>query len=256
VDDAFPDDPEIEASIRSSIANAYQTLNLYEKAGHGEPYKREARRHLEKALRVLQESPGERHPKSVEAMRSLARLLETQGNMFDAERLFRRVWGIRRERLGERDSMTIAAMLDVADVVESRGHYKEAEVLTREGLDLYRKVLGEAHPMTLRAMAALSGLRCTQGDLPGSEQICRRVIELRGPLEGASQNATDYGVQNPSSVLIAQGRTREARDFYGNWHVPDRLHVRKWLQGAGGEPASGKPAVIVSWEVGAPSRWP
>jgi tetratricopeptide (TPR) repeat protein len=252
VDDAFPDDPEIEASIRTSIANAYQTLNLYEKAGHGEPYKRQARRHLEKALRVLQESLGERHPTSVEAMRSLADLLQTQGNLFDAERLYRRVWEIRRERLGERDSMTIAAMLDVANVLESRGEYKEAEALTREGLDLYRKVLGEAHPKTLRAMAGLSGLRCTQGDLSGSEQICRRVIELRGPLEGASQNATDYGVQNLSSVLIAQGRIREARDLYGSWHVPDQLHVRKWLQGAGVDPASGKPTIIVSWEVWCP----
>lgn len=251
IDKAFPDDPEVEAAIRTSIGLSYQELNLFEKAGHAEPYKRAARMHLEKALRLRQKALGERHPESLQSMLALANLLQSQGHLFDAERLFRQVWEVRKERLGERAPETVAAMLDLSSVLWDQEQYAKSEGMTRKAVDTYNATLGESDPRTLEAMARLSRLRCIQGDFAGSEQICRRVVELRGPLEGTSRNATDYGVRNLSSALLAQGRVRESGTLYGDWRVPERLAARKWLQGAV-EPANGKPTLLISWEVWCP----
>src|SRR4029079_10175444 len=83
----FAGKPLVEASIRQTIATAYQDLGLYP----------EARQQLERALYLRRKTLGEDDPVTLEVLADVARSYDLEGKYPEAERLYARALeGLRR----------------------------------------------------------------------------------------------------------------------------------------------------------------
>jgi len=244
VGEAFPDDPEIEAAVRTALSESYVYLNDFEKAGGSETYMKAAREHLERALELRREALGERHPETLETVSSLADLLGDQGHQAERVRLCRAVLEARREQKGERDPGTIRAMTRLASALFDQGNLDEAMQLGRRARDLNAEILGSSHQSTRGCQLDLAQFARAKGEFTEAEQLCRGVIESRDPLLPAPPAEENDATQQLAATYIAQGKFPEAASLYGNRRVPERLDVEQWLQGSA-NPADGRPTIVL-----------
>jgi tetratricopeptide (TPR) repeat protein len=247
VGEVFPDDPEIEAAIRTSIGDCYTFLDLFEKGGKGESYKQAAQTHLQTAVDLRRHVHGPEHPEVLEAMENYASLLNTQGRSRDAEAICRDVLAIRKNTLGDNDPETIGAQENIAVILEAQGRYEEAERITREVLERRREILGEEDPETLDAMSLLVDILHGRNELEAAEALARTVHTTRIRISGEDNRETRDARRDLAGILLAEGKVEEARGLYGNWMLPDAMSVDHWLQGES-NPGAGPVTMIVALE--------
>ena len=117
-------------------------------------------------LAKQRETLGATHPDTLQSMNNLARLLQDQGKLSEAEPLFRDALRLRRETLGETHPDTLQSMTNLARLLQAQGKLREAQPLFREALRGRRDVLGKEHADTLTSMTQLAQLltqTCTHG---------------------------------------------------------------------------------------------
>lgn len=228
---AFPDDPAIEATIRTSIGECYTFLDLFEKGGKAENYKKAARFHLEKAVDLRRRLLGAEHPEVLKSQEALADLLIRQDDPREAEEISREIWAILERTLGENDPVTIDAKVNVAWSLEEQGLYEEAERIYREVLEQSRKILGEEDPATLDAMTFLADVLNERGELAAAEDLARAVFTIEVRNSGEGHGRTRSVRRQLAGYVLALGRTEEARDLYSHWPLPDGMGVDHWVQG-------------------------
>ncbi|MFH1277193.1 MAG: tetratricopeptide repeat protein [Candidatus Eisenbacteria bacterium] len=233
---AFPDDPAIEATIRTSIGECYTFLDLFEKGGKAENYKKAARLHLEKAVDLRRRLLGPEHPEVLKSQEALADLLIRQDDPRKAEEISREILAIRQRTLGEDDPETIDATENVAWCLEEEGRYDEAERIYREVLEKRRKVLGEEDIVTINAMVNLADVLHARGELTAAEDLTRGAYTILVRVSGEDHGRTKYARRKLAGFLLALGKTEEARDLYSHRPLPDGIGVDRWIQG---EPPSG-----------------
>jgi tetratricopeptide (TPR) repeat protein len=243
VGEAFPNDPEIEAAVRTALSESYVYLNDFEKAGGSVKYMTAAREHLEKALDLRRSALGDRHPESLETVSSLAGLLADQGLYAEAVRLRREVLNARRERKGERDPETIAALSHLASALYRQGAVDEALALGRRARDLNAEVLGSSDSSTRGCQLDLAQYARAKGEFAEAERACRSVIESQEPLLPAPPPEQSSATRQLAATFLAQGRFADAAKLYGDRSVPEQFEVSQWLQGRA-NPADGKPTII------------
>ena len=220
LEEAFPDDPEVESAIRTSIGLSYQDLaNLNPAAQTGE-YLDAAREHFERALALRQAQFPAADPQVLEAHRNLVELLDKRGDYAEAERHQRVVWNALRESRGENDRETIDAMVRVSEILAHEGRFEEAVRLARDGLRLYGESLGESDEETLSCKLQLATLLRRSGDPAESELICRQLMADREVEEDWTPRG-DNLVRDLAGALLAQGRVADAGKLYGDWRAAD-----------------------------------
>src|SRR5262249_9778246 len=146
VETAFPEQPEVEASVRLAIGRAYSGLGLYAKA---EP-------HLRRALELRQRVLGADHPDTLLAMKQLGWAHLLQGHLGGGGALFRRGGEGASRALGEEHRPPLCLRQDLAYVWALVGRWPEAEAAYRRCLEADRRVLGPEDDETLRAMTNLA----------------------------------------------------------------------------------------------------
>ena len=77
---------------------------------------------------------------------SLAKLLNAQGELDQAEALYSEAMEGRRSALGDRHPDTLVAIDSMSQLLQARGNLKQAETLGQEALEGRRTSLGEGHP--------------------------------------------------------------------------------------------------------------
>ncbi|MFC1573034.1 tetratricopeptide repeat protein [Candidatus Eisenbacteria bacterium] len=244
---AFPDDPEIEATIRTSIGECYTFLDLYETRGKAQSYKQAARSHLETAVNLRRRVHGPEHPEVLEAMEVYADLLSRQGKHHDAEAIFRDVLTVRRSSLGEDDPETIMAQENIAVILEAQGRYEDAERITREVLERRREVFGEEHPETLVAMMLLAEVLQSRGELSAAEALARTIHTTRIRVSGEDHGQTRSARRLLAGILLVESKVEEAQGLYGDRMLPGAMGVDHWLQGES-NPEAGPLTMIVALE--------
>jgi tRNA A-37 threonylcarbamoyl transferase component Bud32/tetratricopeptide (TPR) repeat protein len=227
LEEAFPDDPEVEAAIRTSIGLSYQDLANLNPAAQTEEYLRAAREHFERALELRQERLPTADPQVLEARRNLVDLLDKQGDHVEAERHQRVVWNALRDDRGERDPESIGAMIRVSGILARVGKFEQAVRLARDGLELYRESLGEDHEETVSCKWQLATLLRRSGDARASEVICRQLMADRDVEEDWTPRNDDL-VRDLAGALLAQGRMSDAEKLYEDWQAPG---FESWVQG-------------------------
>jgi len=100
-----------------------------------------------------------RHPTTLMLINNLAVLLQTNGNLDEAEALFREALEAHREGLCPRHPDTLISINNLAAVLmQKKGELGEAEALFREALEAKRDTHGTRHPDTLMSINNLAVL--------------------------------------------------------------------------------------------------
>jgi serine/threonine-protein kinase RIO1/thiol-disulfide isomerase/thioredoxin len=237
IKDAFPDQPEVEAAIRTSFGLTYRHLNLFETRGTAEAYKKAAREHLQAALTLRESALGEDDPQTLESLGTLSWLLRDQNRFSDAEPLSRTLVKRSRRALGERDPATLSAMYVLALVLEELDQREEAERLARETLEVRQQVLGEEDSATVSSMSQVAGLALARGEAEEAEELYRRVYDARRRSDGKEDLRTLRALANVARTMLAQGKEADARALYRDevlftkGKAPAELGIEEWYQG-------------------------
>ena len=227
LDGKFPDAPEVEASIHSTIGDTYRRLGQYERAEE----------HFEQALKLRRDALGEEHADTLEAMNNLASLYENQGRYSAAEPLATETLGRCRRTLGEEHRITLAAMTNLAVLYNRLGRYDEAHALFERLPELCRRVLGEFDRETLVSINNLAFSYQSRSEYAKAETYFLQALKASVRVFGEDHADTLAVVQNLAALYGQQGRYEEAehltaggldrvRHAYGNEHPT----VLVWMQ--------------------------
>ena len=105
----------------------------------------------EYAFEGYQRVLGDEHPRTLNAMKNLARLLHMLDRKEEALKLFEQVLDRYKEAFGEEHPDTLSAMNDLSSSLKDLGRKEEALSILERAIELYKKTLGENHPDTLKA---------------------------------------------------------------------------------------------------------
>ncbi len=187
--------PEVEASVRTTMGKTYQALGLYAEA---EP-------HLRQALEIRKRVLGPEHPDVAASLNDLASLLHDEGKRAEAEPLYREALRIRKRVLGPGHLDTSATLNDLGLLLKQQGDLDGAEALYRESLAIKRRALGEAHGDLAQAINNMAQLLQARGDLKGAETLHRESLAMRRTLFGPEHPDVLASLNNLGANLFAQG---------------------------------------------------
>ncbi|MGO9087224.1 MAG: tetratricopeptide repeat protein [Candidatus Sulfotelmatobacter sp.] len=231
IEGKFAKQPEVEASIRTTIGWTYGQLGLYP----------EARKQLERALELQRKVLGEENPMTLSTKNELGWTAMAQGKYPEAEALLTQTLAARRRVLGPEHSDTLGSLHNLGVLYRDEGKYPQAEALDSQTLEIRRRVLGPEHPDTLLSMGNLAEIYSDEGKYPQAEvldsqtlEIDRRVLGPEHPYTLNSMNilAIVYWWERKyaqAEALLNQTLEIERR-VYGPEH-PDTLNSMNNLAG-------------------------
>jgi tetratricopeptide (TPR) repeat protein len=247
------DQPEVEASIRAVIGNAYLGLGEFEPA----------REHLEAALEIRERELSEDDPLVAESLLNLAWLLHgvgdyavalerareavdvqrradvdavlraeglsTEAEMLrhlreydEAERLFREALAIQRK---SGDKHVLYSLTNFANLLRERKQYDEADRLYREAIELRRALSGDNHPSLVVALHNLASVQRMRGDYAQAEELYREALDIErsafgdeNPMEAFTLTSLALALAEQSEYEEAEGLLREALEILRNAH--------------------------------------
>ncbi|MHC4218851.1 MAG: serine/threonine protein kinase [Planctomycetota bacterium] len=212
----FVDEPLVEASIRTTLAEVYWTLSRYDLA---EPHVRAA---LEIRRRVL----GDRHYESLASMGNLATIYDELGRHDEATALYEQSLELKRSALGEDDQSTLLTMSNLALAYEIQGRYEEAESLYADVIEGRRRLLGENHRETLISLGNLGVLYLNQGRYDEAESLLTETTDRRRRVLGEDDPDTLRAINSLGAVYNKQGKYAKAEPLY-----VDALNIKRRVLG-------------------------
>ena len=231
------DQPEVQASLATTIGKAYRGLGLNDRSL---PL-------LEKSLALRRRIHGEEHPEVAESLEALGALAQARGELDRAETLHRQALAMRQKLLGPdapavaeslnslATDLTAKAQYDAAEPLfrealainrrhfgndheqvatnlanlglleKQRGHPKEAEALYREALAIMHRVFGPAHPSIALQLNNLAVLQTERGDLAGAEASYREALAVAHRLYGEEHPDIALQLNNLGALATVRG---------------------------------------------------
>ncbi len=220
LEDAFPDDPEIESDIRRALGLGYFKLSKFN----------EAREHLASALELRRESLGDMHPKTIESIVDLGELNSLTGDFSNYLNNCKELCRIDSTSFGVRDENTLYSQLAVVGGLEKLGRISDALDLTKR----IRELCLQEYPDNVKFLNQidrnLSWLLLQSGRMDEAEKLARENFEL------ATTRIEDswYAQSSKSGLaaaLISQGKLDEAAKLYGNFPTYPGLDKEYDMQG-------------------------
>jgi serine/threonine protein kinase/tetratricopeptide (TPR) repeat protein len=200
----FDQQPEVEASVRQTIGEAYQGLGVYP----------EARKQLERALELRRKVFGTESPQTLRTQVALASVADLQGKYQEAEESCNQTLAIQRTVLGPEHPDTLEAMTCVARALKVREKYAQAEELDKQILEVRRRVLGLEHRKTLSSMTSLAAAYKGQGKYKQAEALDRQVLEIRHRMLGAEHPATLQSMLGLANTYKALRKLKQAEELF------------------------------------------
>jgi serine/threonine protein kinase/Tfp pilus assembly protein PilF len=221
------DEPEVQASVRSTIGSTYMALGLFA----------DAEAQLRRALLMRQSVLGENHPDVASSLDDLAGLMLEKGDYSAAEPLYRSALAMNRRLLGERNATVALNLANIALLLQKQARYAEAESLSRESLSMRRDILGENSADFATSLSNLATLLQAEGKYAEAEPLQRTALSTRRALLGPNHPEVASSLNNLAGILQAQGKYAEAepllrealatdKAIYGDEHpsVPETLN--------------------------------
>ncbi|UCG32036.1 MAG: serine/threonine protein kinase [Phycisphaerales bacterium] len=204
IDGAFPDQPLVEAALRTTIGNTYRALGEYSAA---EP-------HLRTALRLRQRELGDEHLEVAASLHDLAWLLHKKGDFAAARGLYEEALSLRRRLLVEDHPDVADTLNNLANLLIAQGQYAAAEPLHREALDLRRRLYGEEHPAVAESLNNLASLVHTKGDYSTAESLYREALAIRRKTLGPEHPYVTTAMNNLAMLLKDRGDYAAAEPLF------------------------------------------
>jgi serine/threonine protein kinase/Tfp pilus assembly protein PilF len=256
IENAFHDEPQVEASIRTTIGSAYRALGMYKEA---EPQYRRALNLLgdelgeenpetltwkiqfvyllldlkkydeaESVLEEMHDLPtrvmGKEHPQTLEYMNCKANLLYETGKVSQAETLHRKILEIRSRVLGELHEDTLFSMNNLGNTLSQQGRFDEAEVYYRRVLEARSKQLGEEHTLTLESMNNLAMLLTNLHKLDEAETLHEKLVEISTRVLGEEHPKTLGALNGLAIMFWNRNKLHEAeKTFMKVLKIQDRI---------------------------------
>jgi CHAT domain-containing protein/Flp pilus assembly protein TadD len=144
----------------------------------------------EKALPLVRQARGEKHPRYASVLHSLAVVALYRGDFRRALSLARQTVKLRKVMLGERHPDYAVSLNDLAHVLFRLGEFQESTALFEEALRIREAVLGGRHPQYISGLNNLAALRMATGDFHVAQALFRRALRLTREVQG--ENNIDY----------------------------------------------------------------
>jgi len=241
----FQGQPELEASIRRTIARTYTELGLYA----------ESQKQIERAIELLNRTRGPNSPETLAARYQLALAELSLGKYRESEAVARPVVAAQRRILGASHPDTLTSMNVLASDLTFLARFPEGESLLKEAIRLYknsgaendeelstelslatvyrfwgkfqnaeatdsgvldrsRRVLGPEYPLTLNALEHLGEDYRLEGKYPDAEKVDVETLALRQRILGPDHSETFVAMNNLAGVYLLQGKYSQAEPMY------------------------------------------
>jgi tetratricopeptide (TPR) repeat protein len=199
----FKNRPEVEAAIRSTIAEAYAGVGDYQKA----------RSNLERAAELFRGTLGPDDPQTLEVENAIGLSMINQGDYRKAEALLIPLLERSRRALGREHIVTLGAMDYVVRLKGETGKTDEAVALGKELFELEKRVFGPEHFNTLLVMSILAVNLLHQGQYAEAEALSNQYVEISRRVEGPSSVNTLRGMNVLSQVYEKEHKLKEAEEM-------------------------------------------
>lgn len=215
IEERFKDQPLIAASLRQALADRYMAMAMPQSA----------RPLQERALEIRRKLLGRFHPDTLLSIHRMGVLLQTTGDLAEAEAFDTEVLAIRRELLGEEHPDTLSALEEVAFRLQLQGRTAEAESDFRHILSTRQGVLGSDHIDTLAAMNNLASFLSAEARNDEAIVIYADLVERCNRVLGEGAGETLIVTVNFAGLLVDQGRADEAERYYlKSWQAATRVY--------------------------------
>jgi tetratricopeptide (TPR) repeat protein len=194
------DEPEVEADVRLTLANSFRHM--------GRPA--QAEENLWRGIELRRSLFGEADPRTLEPYVILAYLREGQGQLEDAESLFRRVVDGLRAANGPDDPDVLIYSAHHGGALRKLGRLEEAKEVLTTTLERDRAVFGEKDGRTLYAAQQLARVWSRSGRFTEAEELIREVIDARRKTLGNDHPSTQVAIAANATILWDAGRLDEA----------------------------------------------
>jgi len=158
-----------------AAATLYHNLGGLEHArgrhARGEPH---ARRSVELRTALL----GADHTMVAADIAALAALVEGQGRLAEAWRLYERALRIFRRQLGAGSSEVAVNLCALGGVRQAQGRLADGEKLIRAALAIHETLFGRSHPETGMTVNNLAILVSMRGRAAEARALCRRALGI------------------------------------------------------------------------------
>jgi len=203
IDGAFPDQPMVEAAIRSTIGTTYVLLGLSNRA----------EKHLRRAYELRLQHSGPRDPQTLAAVSDLGFLLYNDYRHVEAESLLRPALAIAREILGDEDELSLALLERLGASVFYQMRYDDAEAIAREILRIRTGISGATAVSIRTAGEELATTLVAGGKYDEAEQILRQVQPSYGPEPDFRDPAVSKFYLRLGMLALMQGQLAEAEQM-------------------------------------------
>jgi tetratricopeptide (TPR) repeat protein len=238
----FVDRPELEATLRTTIARTYHGLGSWEKAeaqwrsrwdsarqrdpksaeaytvqgelahilGHRGRRDAEVMKMAESAAEGLKHILGPDHPATLNALAILAGAYQDAAKLTEAIALFERVRDVTIAKLGPDHLDTLAALAGLAGAYQAAGKLTEAIALFERVRDVTIAKLGSDHPDTLATLASLGVSYWSTKQLDKSVPLFEEVLKRKEAKLGRQHLESQQAVANLGVNYKDAGRLIEA----------------------------------------------
>ena len=204
IEGKFGTQPEVEASIRTTIGQAYMDLGVYP----------EAQAQFARALDLDRRVLGETDPKTLRTMHRLGWVNERQGKYAEAEALFGKALEVQSRVLGTENPDTVESMNDLAGLCYLRDDYARAEALYTRTLDISRRVSGPEDPETLSDMNNLANVYSAEAKYAQAEALYSQALEILLRVRGPEHSGTLRSMEGLADVDSYEGKYAQAEPLH------------------------------------------
>lgn len=159
----------------------------------------------ETMLRLAQKAFGERHQKSIDALRGLGWAFNFLGQLQEVEECANKAMTLAREALGDKDEVTLECKRLLAVVDREKGRSEQAKQLLMEILDDARQFLDEDHDTILDCMDELARAYLDLEEYDEAEELLHRLLKLRQDQNGQNHPDTLTVLSHLGNVYYGQG---------------------------------------------------
>lgn len=149
------------------------------------------------------------------ALNDLAVVREKQGDLVEAERVYRQALVLRRELHGDVHTEIASTLNNLGTVLSKQTKLDDAEAAYREALAIREKVYGPNHDRVGVTLNNLGLLLRKRGDLSAAESLYRRSLAIRQAKFGdRPHTSVATALNNLAGLLRARGDVSGAEVYY------------------------------------------
>jgi class 3 adenylate cyclase/tetratricopeptide (TPR) repeat protein len=167
-----------------------------------------------RALRILENAHGPKHPDVARALNNLGVLHMELGRHAEAEPLLRRALEIREDRLGVDDPSVALTANNLGIVCMELSRYADSESFHKRAAAIRDKAFEPNHPQIQSGRTALGVLYQKQGRHAEAESLLGGVLATREETLGRDHPDVAMSLMYLADVYAESGRPEKARELY------------------------------------------